>query len=119
MNNPPNNFENLFDNEDHPAIHKIKRPSPEMIVSALIQLVGHNPQWYRDQTLRMMVANGVACITEHIAGFVNRGEKPDMDILVGCFCMILAERLDSSRRFASQEEKDLYPPSDLKQDNED
>lgn len=119
MSNPNNNFENFFSDDNAPAMHKMQKPSTEAIMKAVIQLVGMNPQWYRDQALRMMVANGIGHISTYLENQIAAGKKPEVDINVACLCMVLAERLETSRRFASEEEKEMYPSSDLKQDNED
>lgn len=117
MNEPRNDFENFFDADDHPSM-KMVSPPPSVVLEALIRIVGLNPQWYRDKTLRMIVSGGLTHLTEQLSKTIENGEKPPITLGESCLCMVLAERLDSTRRFASEEEEKMFPPSGIQQDNE-
>ena len=118
MSNPRNDFDTFFEDDDHPAMH-LAPPTPAMLLEAVIRIVGMQPTWYRNPQLRLLVAGGLAGITTHIEDCVKSGVKPDFTLGECAFCMVLAERIESTKRFASPEENKLYPPMDgHPQDNE-
>ena len=116
--NPHNDFDNFFTDEQHPAMH-LAKPTPEAVLEALIRVVGLRPLWYRDPTLRLMVVKGLDFLTQELHAALERGEKPAVDLIGAAFCMVLAERIESSKRFASPEEEKWSPKmDDHPQDNE-
>lgn len=118
MNEPRNDFENFFSDEEHPAMH-LAKPTPRMLLEALVRLVGLNPTWYRDPQMRLMICGGLATLTDHVSENISRGEEPEITLTESAFCMVLAERIESSKRFASEDESKLFPPmKGHPQDNE-
>ena len=118
MNEPRNDFQDFFEEDDHPAMN-LAKPTPRMLLEALVRLVGLNPTWYRNPHMRLMVCAGLASITEHIEQQIREGVEPEVTLTESAFCMVLAERIESSKRFASEDESRLYPQmKDHPQDNE-
>lgn len=118
MSNPRNDFDNFFEDDDHPAMH-LAQPTPAMLLEAVIRVVGLKPTWYRDPQLRLLVAGGLSGITAHLEESIKSGITPEIDLVGSAFCMMVAERIESTKRFASPEENKLYPPMDgHPQDNE-
>lgn len=116
--NPRNDFDNFFSDKEHPAMNMIK-PTPEMVLQAMIRIVGVKPTWYRDPMLRLMVVKGLSFLTLDLETSVEKGDKPSLDLVGAAFCMVLAERIESTKRFASPEEEDLSPTvEDHPQDDE-
>jgi len=116
--NPKNDFDNFFNDNEHPALNLVK-PTSKAVMEALIRLVGLRPLWYRDPTLRLMVVKGLDFLTQELHAAIERGEKPDIDLMGAAFCMVLAERIESSKRFAAPEEEKWSPKmEDHPQDNE-
>jgi hypothetical protein len=108
MSEPRNDFENFFEDDDHPAMH-LAQPTPAMLLEAVIRVVGLQPLWYRNPQLRLLVAGGLAGITTHLEESIKSGIKPEIDLAASAFCMMVAERIESTKRFASEEEDKLYP----------
>lgn len=118
MNEPRNDFQDFFEEDDHPAMN-LAKPTPRMLLEALVRLVGLNPTWYRNAHMRLMVCGGLASITDNISEAIQRGEEPEITLNESAFCMVLAERIESSKRFANEDEMKLYPPmKGHPQDNE-
>lgn len=118
MNDPRNDFENFFDADNHPSMNIIT-PPPAMLLQAVVRIVATNPQWYRDRTLRLLISSGLSQLTSHVTESIEAGKEPEITLTESALCMMIAERLDSSRRFASDEENRLFPATKMKQDNED
>ena len=108
MSDPRNDFESFFEDENHPAMH-LAQPTPAMLLEAVIRVVGLKPTWYRDPQLRLLVAGGLSGITAHLEESIKKGFKAEIDLVGSAFCMMVAERIESSKRFASPEEDKLYP----------
>jgi len=108
VSNPRNDFESFFEDDDHPAMH-LAQPTPAMLLEAVIRVVGLKPTWYRDPQLRLLVAGGLSGITAHLEESITKGIQPEVDLVGSAFCMMVAERLESSKRFASPDEDKLYP----------
>lgn len=108
MSDPRNDFESFFEDDDHPAMH-LAQPTPAMLLEAVIRVVGLKPTWYRDPQLRLLVAGGLSGITAHLEESIEKGFKAEIDLVGSAFCMMVAERIESSKRFASPEEDKLYP----------
>ena len=108
MSSPRNDFENFFEDDDHPAMN-LAQPTPAMLLDAIIRIVGMQPTWYRNPQMRLLVAGGLAQLTAHIEDSIKSGSKPEIDLPASAFCMVLAERIESSKRFASPEEDKLFP----------
>lgn len=118
MSNPRNDFDNFFEDDDHPAMH-LAQPTPAMLLEAVIRVVGLKPTWYRDPHLRLLVAGGLSGITTHLEESIKSGITPEVDLVGSAFCMMVAERIESTKRFASPDEDKLYPRmKDHPQDNE-
>ena len=108
MSNPRNDFDSFFEDDDHPAMH-LAQPTPAMLLEAVIRVVGLKPTWYRDPQLRLLVAGGLAQLTAHLEDSIKSGIKPEIDLAASAFCMVVAERIESTKRFASPEEDKLFP----------
>ena len=118
MTNPRNDFDGFFEDDDHPAMH-LAQPTPHMILEAVIRIVGLKPLWYRDPQLRLMVASGLSQLTANLEKNIKEGTKPDFTLGECAFCMVLAERIESTKRFASEDEDKLFPRMEgHQQDNE-
>ena len=108
MNEPRNDFDGFFEDDDHPAMH-LAKPTPRMLLDALVRLVGLNPTWYRNAHMRLMVCGGLASITEAVEKAIREETEPEISLAESAFCMVLAERIESSKRFAGEDEDNLYP----------
>lgn len=108
MSDPRNDFESFFEDENHPAMH-LAKPTPAMLLEAVIRVVGLKPTWYRDPQLRLLVAGGLSGITAHLEESIKSGITPEIDLVGSAFCMMVAERIESTKRFASPDEDKLYP----------
>ena len=108
MSNPRNDFDTFFEDDDHPAMH-LAQPTPAMLLEAVIRIVGMKPTWYRDPQLRLLVASGLSQLTAHLEDSIKSGTKPEIDLAASAFCMMVAERIESTKRFASPEEDNLFP----------
>ncbi len=108
MSNPRNDFESFFEDDDHPAMH-LAQPTPAMLLEAVIRVVGLKPTWYRDPQLRLLVAGGLSGITAHLEESIKKGIQPEVDLVGSAFCMMVAERIESTKRFASPDEDKMYP----------
>ena len=111
MNNPQNNFADFFSNKNHPAIETFA-PTPVQIIEALMMLCSQDPKWYENPSLRLMVAGGMAKVTDYIADEMEAGRRPDIHVGYAAFMMLLSDRLVSSREFASEEELENFPIND-------
>lgn len=111
MNNPQDNFADFFTAKNHPAMETFA-PTPVQIIEALMMLCSHDPKWYEKPSLRMMVAGGMAKVTDYIADEMEAGRRPDIHVGYAAFMMLLSDRLTTSREFASDEELENFPMSD-------
>ena len=109
--NPKNEFANLFGDGGEKVAEKFKPAEPpEQTINALIQLVSHHPEFYKDAKLRLLVCNGIVRVTDYMLSEIEAGRKPEMHIGTAAFMMMLGERMtDSHDQYASDEEKKRFP----------
>lgn len=111
MNNPDNKFKDFFSKDIQKDLKEfIPAPPPEMVINSLIALVGENPKFYRNPTLRLLVCGGLVMVTDYMMAEIKAGRKPEMHIGTAAFMMLLGDRMASTyEQYASDEERERYP----------
>lgn len=105
---PQNKYDGFFNkkNIDMGAF----KPDPMDIAKGLMQLAGEFPNFYKDEGQRMIVANGIAYVTNWMLGEKAAGRTPDINLGFAAFMMMIAQVMEMTyEEYAGQMEQEYYP----------
>lgn len=111
MTDPKNNFGNFF-NDPRPAMEKHK-PTPKMVVEALMVLTSQDHEWYKDQTKRMLLLATMEKLAHEVKEEAEaNGGKVDLPVHAAAFLMILGDLAYVTRHLGTAEERERYHQED-------
>jgi hypothetical protein len=103
-----NKFKDFFN--DPSKIMDNMIPPRNMMIDALLAVVGTNPLWYRDQGHRLLVCTLLGKIGDSMRQEQERTGKVDEDVWKAAFLTTCSELLlNTHQRYASEEEREMYP----------
>ena len=104
-----NQFEGFFENENHHAM-SFNTPSTSQIIETMMMICGQNHQFYKDESIRLIVCGGLDMCEKHIIKARDEGRTPDIHVGYAAFLMLLSDRMvDSYDDYASDKERELFP----------
>ena len=125
MIDPTNNFNDFF-NMDKPVSRESMggyKPSIREVILSIIDLTAHNPMFYKDENLRLVVCSGILYATQELSDMKDRGERPsDVDVGMGAYMMLLGDYMSMTYdEFAGEQERKQFPHNrkDYEKDLED
>lgn len=103
-----NKFKDFF--SDPSKIMDNMIPPRNMMIEALLAVVGTNALWYREEGPRMMVCVLLAKIADSMREEQERNGKIDEDVWKAAFLTSCSELLlNTHDRYASDEEREQFP----------
>lgn len=117
MSNPKNEFENFFENPESAAKHTA--PSPQQVVEALAVLTARNPEWYKNQEIRMVILNTLHTLGEHITELQEQGGQVAIHPACAAFLMTLGDFASATAdQYGSDEEREKFHNDDDEESDE-
>lgn len=118
MRDPKNTFGNFF-NDPRAAMEKHK-PTPGQVVEFLMVLSSQDPEWYKDQSKRMILLLTMEKLAHEIKQEAEANDgKVDLPVHAAAFLMILGDLAYATRHLGSKEENEkFHTPHDEDEDED-
>ena len=111
MTPPNNNFKNIFADKDkmNKILHdKVQEPTPKEAIHMLIQLMGANKEWYKNEMLRLVACGVSSRLHEHVLNQTNEERVAEFQIESFGVMMLVNDILQMTKEYASDKELEMF-----------